>query len=232
MDEAEFDRFAEEYRALHAANIAITGEGPDYFAEYKIRDVAAEWREQSAGLDAPRILDFGAGVGTSVPFVRKHLPRARLTCIDVSSKSLEVGRSRFPGEAEFKHFDGARVPFPDASFDVVFAACVFHHIDHDEHVNLFREFHRVLASGGMVMVYEHNPYNPLTRHAVNTCPFDENARLIQAPAMRRRLAGAGFRATATKYRVFFPRALRALRATEPWLTWLPLGAQYYALAIR
>ena len=39
MNRAEFDRFADEYEALHAQNIAVTGETPDYFAEYKIRDV-------------------------------------------------------------------------------------------------------------------------------------------------------------------------------------------------
>ena len=40
MKEAEFDEYAERYEALHAASIAITGEGPEYFAEYKIRDIA------------------------------------------------------------------------------------------------------------------------------------------------------------------------------------------------
>ena len=42
MDEAEFDKFADEYRALHAANIRLSGEDPEYFAEYKIIDIAAE----------------------------------------------------------------------------------------------------------------------------------------------------------------------------------------------
>lgn len=52
----------------------------------------------------------------------------------------------------------------------MFAACVFHHIDQREHAALLRELLRVLASGGIALVYEHNPYNPITRHAVNTCP--------------------------------------------------------------
>jgi len=42
MDEAEFDKFAAEYRDLHAANIRLSGEDPEYFAEYKIKDIAAE----------------------------------------------------------------------------------------------------------------------------------------------------------------------------------------------
>jgi hypothetical protein len=40
MNKAEFDQFAEEYRTLHASNIKITGETPDFFADYKVADTA------------------------------------------------------------------------------------------------------------------------------------------------------------------------------------------------
>src|SRR4051812_41527839 len=40
MEEAEFDRFADEYETQHRKNIAVTGESPDFFAEYKIRQLA------------------------------------------------------------------------------------------------------------------------------------------------------------------------------------------------
>jgi hypothetical protein len=82
----------------------------------------------------------------------------------------------------------------------------------------------------MLCLFEHNPLNPLTRHAVNTCPFDENAVLIGAPTMRRRVHEAGFGNARVKYRIFFPHFLRTLRPLEPKLTWLPLGAQYYVVA--
>jgi ubiquinone/menaquinone biosynthesis C-methylase UbiE len=233
MDRAEFDKFADEYWSLHAANIAISGETPDYFADYKIKDLSEEYMRRGAKANSgPTVLDFGAGIGTSVPFVRKYLPSARLTCVDVSSRSIEIGRCRFHGEAEFVQFDGTKVPFPDATFDIVFAACVFHHIDHDEHVALLLELHRVMRPGGMLLVFEHNPYNPLTVKTVRDCPFDENARLIPASDMCRRISAAGFRGTRIRYRIFFPRALRALRLLEKKMTWLPLGAQYYALAVK
>jgi ubiquinone/menaquinone biosynthesis C-methylase UbiE len=230
MEKAEFDRFAEEYASIHAANIAITGESPDYFAEYKIRDLADEFTARTNAIVAPTVLDFGAGVGNSVPLVRKYLPSARLTCLDVSAKSLEVGSSRFPGCAEFIQFDGTRIPVPDASFHIVFAACVFHHIDGGEHVGLLSEFRRVLAPGGMAFVFEHNPANPLTTHAVNKCPFDENAKLIPARTMRKSFESAGFNSPQIRFRIFFPRLLSALRPLEMSMTWLPLGAQYYAFA--
>ncbi len=229
IDETEFDKFADEYRSIHAANIAVSGEAPEFFAEYKIKDLATELHTARPGGGTVRMLDFGAGVGTSVPFVRKHMPEARLTCLDVSAKSLAVGRERFADHAKFVHFDGGHLPMGDGTFDVVFAACVFHHIAHDEHVNILREFARVLAPGGLACVFEHNPYNPLTLHAVNTCPFDENAHLIRAAVLKQRFAAAGFQGH-VRYRIFFPAGLQFLRVLERHMTWLPLGAQYFVIA--
>jgi ubiquinone/menaquinone biosynthesis C-methylase UbiE len=228
MDEAEFDKFADEYRSMHAANIRLSGEDPEYFAEYKVVDIAGELAR--ANVVARRALDFGAGVGYSVPFFARHLPAARVTCLDVSRKSLEVGAARHGAAAEFVHFDGRSITYPDGSFDVALASCVFHHIPHDEHVSLLAEIRRVLAPDGRLFVFEHNPLNPLTRHAVNTCEFDEHAKLIPAPTMRRRAREAGFGAADVRYRIFFPHALRGLRPLEAKLTWLPAGAQYYVAA--
>jgi ubiquinone/menaquinone biosynthesis C-methylase UbiE len=233
MDQAEFDIFADQYTSLHAANIALSGETPDYFSDYKIKDMATEYlRRSNQGRAPPAVLDFGAGVGNSVPFVRKYLPDAQITCLDVSTKSLETGQRRFPGQATFLAFDGTRIPLPDASITIAFAACVFHHISPNEHVALLKELHRVLAPSGMAFIFEHNPYNPLTVHAVNTCPFDKNARLISAPIMRHRFRVAGFSGAQIRYRIFFPHFLRGLRPLEKWLTWLPLGAQYYVFAAK
>ncbi len=227
MHEAEFDKFADEYRALHTANIRMSGESPEFFAEYKVRDVIETLNADAAPRPAqPAILDFGGGIGTSVPYFRKYCPEARLTCLDVSRRSLAVASERFPDLADFAWFDGKTIPFSDECFDVAFAACVFHHIDHGLHRRLLGEIRRVLAPGGMVFVFEHNPLNPLTRHAVNTCAFDADARLISGPAMRRRLAEAGFAGARLRYRLFFPRQMDRLRPLEKYLTWMPLGAQY------
>jgi len=222
MEEAEFDKFAAEYRAMHAANITLSGEQPEYFTEYKIIDIASEATRAGVPTDSACVLDFGAGVGYSVP-------TAHVTCLDVSRKSLEMGALLHPA-AEFKHFDGAAIPYAADSFEIALASCVFHHIPHSEHVRLLGEICRVLTPGGLLFVFEHNPLNPLTRHAVNTCPFDENAHLIGASTMRRRVLGGGFADAQVRYRVFFPHALQWLRPLEPRLTWLPLGAQYYVVA--
>jgi ubiquinone/menaquinone biosynthesis C-methylase UbiE len=234
MNKAEFDKFADEYHAMHAASISVSGESPEYFAEYKIKDMARECRRARLCADAKvtRILDFGAGNGGSIPHVRRFFPQSELTCLDVSGRSLELAESRFAALARYVLFDGVQIPFDDQSFDLAYAACVFHHIDHEEHIALLRELRRVICPDGALFIFEHNPYNPVTVRVVNNCRFDENARLIRASEMQRRLIAAGFVTTSVKYRIFFPHALRALRPIERAIAWLPLGGQYYVFARR
>ena len=226
MNKAEFDQFAEEYRTLHANNIKITGETPDFFADYKVAD-AAEYAKKEITKDNPSILDFGSGVGNSIPYFFKYFPSAKLSCTDVSEKSLNIAQARYPDGAEYKLFDGIALPYKSESFDIVFTACVFHHIPLSAHDALFKEILRVLKKNGFFIIFEHNPFNPLTVRAVNTCEFDKNATLIRCNQLRNQLREAGFNQVAHKYRIFFPGFLKALRFFEPMIGWLPLGAQYY-----
>jgi ubiquinone/menaquinone biosynthesis C-methylase UbiE len=229
MDESEFDRFADEYRELHARGLLMSGEGPEFFWRYKVVDVAG--LAQFAGIRPSRILDFGAGVGNAVPYFRDCFPGASLTCLDVSRKSLAIGQHRFDGDAEFVWFDGGAVPFENGTFDIAFAACVLHHIAPTEQVRLLGELGRVVRPGGMVAVFEHNPLNPLTRKVVRECPFDVGVTLIGPHELQRRFIAAGLPSPKIRYRLFFPHLLAALRPLEALLGWLPLGAQYCAVAL-
>jgi SAM-dependent methyltransferase len=225
MNRAEFDRFADEYEALHAQNIAVTGETPDYFAEYKIRDVYNQVLKNQTKENL-RILDFGCGVGNLVPFWRHYFPSCYLVCADVSPRSLEIASRRFRDAAHYVLFEGGSLPLKSEIFDIAFSACVFHHIQRAEHLALLREIRRVLAQDSTLYLYEHNPLNPLTLRAVSSCPFDEDAVLIPPWRMRREFQNAGFCRVSLGFRVFFPRALKHLRFMEPRLGFLPLGAQY------
>ena len=229
MDVAEFDRFADEYHAMHVKNVAITGEQPEYFAQYKVAVLRRVVDE--AGLRPGRIVDFGAGIGNSVPYIRALFPDAALTCTDVSQRSLDLSKARNPGAAE-QLLVAEQIPAEAATYDLAFSACVFHHIPHEEHGRWLGELLRVVRPGGMLSIFEHNPLNPLTVRAVNTCPFDENARLIRAGAFARAFAQAGWEAPRVRYHLFFPRALAGLRGLEGSLERVPLGAQYSVTAVR
>ena len=230
MDTAEFDHFADEYHTLHQANVAITGEAPEYFAEYKVKVLHAIATDR--GVQARQILDFGSGIGNSIPEFSRSFPMAELTCADVSQRSLDLAALRFPGLAGSLRIEGDRLPIGDQAFDLAFSACVFHHIPHEEHLHWLRELHRVTRPGGLLSVFEHNPLNPLTLHAVNTCPLDANARLIRAGQLARRYWAAGWVRPQVRFHLFFPRVLAILRPMERWLSHVPIGAQYSVTAMR
>lgn len=229
MDVAEFDRFADEYLALHAKNLEITGESPDYFARYKIDEIRRVWTARALA-DPRTILDFGAGIGGSLAHFRRAFPNAEIIATDVSRRSLEIAEHRHPGVARFQLYPGSGPPAAEGEIDLAFSACVFHHIDAREHVGLLENLKRTLRPGGALVVFEHNPLNPVTRHIVATCPFDENAVLIPAGVLRRRLRDAGFDRIEVGYIGFFPASLAGLRGLEPLMNRLPIGAQYYTLA--
>lgn len=223
---AEFDAVADDYARQHAESIRISGEEPEFFAEHKARKVAEAYHAATARPPAD-ILDFGGGIGNSIGPLQKEFPQAKLTCLDVSRASLDICEKRFGESVATLAFDGKTIPLPDASVEMAFVACVFHHVDHAEHVALLAEIRRVLRPGGRLFLFEHNPWNPLTRYAVANCPFDENAVLIGPVTMRRRFAAAGFEDVRVSYGPFFPAFLAKLRPLERLLQWMPIGAQYW-----
>jgi ubiquinone/menaquinone biosynthesis C-methylase UbiE len=228
MDVEEFDKFADQYEKMHSENVVASGESPAYFAEYKIRDIVTKLGNCASQVQT--ILDFGSGVGNSVPYFRKYFPKSALTCADVSQRSLDVSRTQRPGQECYAQIVGNELPFADNTFDLAFSACVFHHISHKEHKHWLTELHRVTVWGGSLFIFEHNPFNPLTVSAVCTCPFDKNAHLITGATFARRVANAKWSSVELKYRIFFPRILSAFRVFEPYLYRVPLGAQYYVFA--
>jgi SAM-dependent methyltransferase len=229
MGAAEFDRFAQDYLETHRRNIRISGENPDYFARYKIDEVKRRWL--GAGLAEPReILDFGAGIGNSLPHLAQSFAGAHITALDISRHSLDIAESRFPRAADFVCYEGGDIPLPDHSVQLIFSSCVFHHIDATAHVDIFRRLRRILAPGGRLIIFEHNPLNPVTRYIVSTCEFDENAVLIPARIFVSRQKAAGFSQIRLAFTGFFPAFLKAMRPLERFLAALPLGAQYYTEA--
>ena len=228
MNEEEFDKFAEEYNQTLSESIDASGESPEFFSEYKVNDV--ERHAKHVEIAPLKILDFGCGVGGSIRYFRQSFPNAKITGSDISRKSLDIAERTYQ-DVDFVQFDGIKFDrFDLDGFDLIFSACVFHHIPEEEHERLFAELRRIANPGALLAIFEHNPWNPLTVRVVNSCPFDKNAKLIAASALRQRINNAGWSEVVHEYRLFFPRCLSLLRPLERYLTWLPLGAQYVVYA--
>lgn len=222
-----FDRFASDYDATVQAAIGASGESVAYFAELKARLARAE-----APAECRRVLDFGCGIGNTSRALARAMAGTRVVGTDPSADSIAVARARAIANTEFTRSETSRLPFDDASFDMVTAACVFHHIDEGERARWASEIARVLRPGGRLVLFEHNPLNPLTRRVVARVPFDAGVVLLGKGTALELVRRSGLRVRRARYYFFFPRMLAALRPLERLLGWLPLGGQYYLVGER
>jgi SAM-dependent methyltransferase len=217
----EFERYGETYEQAVDSAIAFAGQEHDFYIEAKARRL----RELAGRLLGPgpvRALDVGCGIG----LVDRHLSSAfELHGVDVSPAMVERARAANP-QVEYAVSEERRLPHADGRFDLAFAVCVLHHVDVADRLPLLREMRRVVRPGGLVAVFEHNPWNPLTRRVVRACAFDESVELIPRRELASLLRRAGLEALKGEYLLFFPWRARLLQATERALIRVPLGAQY------
>lgn len=218
----KFDAYASDYATIHAKNIAASGESPVYFAEYKRHCL-----ERLVGPEYQRpVLDFGCGVGQVTEQIAKRFTEVH--GYDPSPASLEAARARLPEV----RFHAAPEAIPEQHFGLAILSGVLHHVAPAEREELLRGILAKLEPGGRVVVFEHNPLNPLTRKVVRECPFDDDALLLGPYEAKRLLRASGFARVERRFIVFLPRPLAALRFLEPYLWPVPLGAQMMLVGHR
>jgi len=225
-EKVDFDDFAKDYREIHTKTMQISGADSDYFAEHKMISLSGVFPKNEFNF-----LDLGCGDGITAKYLYKHQNQAIYNGIDISELSINEAKQRGYKRANFAVFDGNKIPFEDNTFDFIFSACVFHHINFKLHPTLFAEVFRVLKKGGKFILWEHNPYNPITRHIVNTCPFDKDAVLLNKSYAKTTFKNAGFSSITTNFVLFFPRnkVFKFFLFLEKYLSWLPLGGQYFMI---
>ncbi len=121
------------------------------------------------------------------------------------------------------------MPFDDDDFDVSFAVCVFHHILPEHRETVVSEMQRVTKPGGLVLIFEHNPFNCFTQIAVKRCSLDADAILLRAAESRSLLEGAGLDVAEQRYILLTPWEWSLMERAEKALWGFPFGAQYYAM---
>jgi SAM-dependent methyltransferase len=219
-----FDSYHSNYRDVVQSSIDFSGLSHSFFMRAKA-DLLRELITQRLGPEKPAMLDVGCGVGSLHPLLRGIV--GRLSGIDVSFECIAQARAD-NRDGDYRAFDGSSFPFDDASFDLVTAVCVLHHVDPAARAHLVNEMRRVARPGGLVCIIEHNPFNPLTRLAVARCEFDRDAVLLGAGTVRRLLAASGLRETGARHFLLLPWETKPARRIESTLSNMPLGAQYAA----
>ena len=220
-----FDPYAETYDAACAEALSVTGEDRSYFAENRVRWLAASLARCG---ESPRsALDFGCGPGSTAPILLRELHLEQCAGIDTSVRLIELAQKTYGSPAiQFRLVGDFQ---PAALIDLAYCNGVFHHIPLKERPASLALIHDALRPGGIFAFWENNPWNPGTRYVMSNCSFDSDAVTLAPPEARRLLRSAGFEIVRTDVLFIFPRFLKPLRALENTLSRLPLGAQYQVL---
>lgn len=102
---------------------------------------------QIKSMDNPEVLECGCGPGDILELLAPL--RCQLTGLDLNQRYLDLAADKVPG-ATLVDGNVEKLPFPDASFDVVYAVGVFQYLS-DERAAA-REICRVTKDGGMVLI--------------------------------------------------------------------------------
>lgn len=217
---SQFNSLADSYSEVTSKQHAFFDSNTRYLQEYKVA-IAKEL--------VPRpntVLDYGCGVGLLQEFLGSYYSNATIYAADISEDSLAYIHRHYP-DTKVLDCDAAL----NQSYDLIVVSCVLHHVPLNDREDLLKRLVKALNEGGSLLVFEHNPLNPVTQYLVNTCPIDEDAILLRRSECRRLINLSGdAEVWKSGYTLFFPGMLKALRPMERKIRWLPAGGQYFLLA--
>ena len=154
---------------------------------------------RAAQVDATmRVLDVGSGVGGTSRCLAREFG-CRVTGIDLTDEfcraaAMLTERTGLAGLVDYRQGDATDMPFPDASFDLVWTEHVAMNIP--DKPKLYREMHRVLKPGGTLAIYDilAGPAGPV--HFPVPWARSPDASFLATPEeMRSHLEAAGFAIT-------------------------------------
>jgi len=223
---SEFDVFACSYDdELKDSLGKFGGKNINVFAEYKIKLVKSKLSKTPSD-----ILEFGCGTGRNNLYMKKWFPDSRIYGCDISEKSLETARKINPDVKYDKITntnDLCRI-YKEA-FECIFISNVFHHIPFNEHKIWLDALYNLLSNGGIIFVFEHNPYNPITKYIFKTSKIDRGATMLSPSYCVSLLKSANFTQVKREYTLFFLWRNGFFEAIERVLYFMPLGSQYYIM---
>lgn len=104
------------------------------------------------------VLDVGCGTGNLVIEAKRHVGRTGVvTGIDASPEMIARARRKAGKaglEATFEQAIVEKLPFPDATFDVVFSTTMLHHLPDKPRRQCLAEIRRVLRPSGRLLAVD------------------------------------------------------------------------------
>jgi MPBQ/MSBQ methyltransferase len=137
-----------------------------------------EQSDRAADAGLVKILDVGCGIGGTTRHLAKRWPKtAHVTGITISKAQVEratsLARAQRVENAVFVECDALALPFPEASFDILWAVESEPHMPDKDH--FIHEMVRVLKPGGTLMIAAWNVrdtrHTPLSKHETDHLQF-------------------------------------------------------------
>lgn len=97
------------------------------------------------------VLDVGCGTGTLTVMITQIQPDAGVNGLDMDPQILDIARRKAEQTGEtivLQQGTATCLPYPDESFDHVFASLMLHHLTRQDKQQALREAFRVLKPGG------------------------------------------------------------------------------------
>jgi SAM-dependent methyltransferase len=151
---------AEFERTLHLHLMGLLGPHDDDMGQ----SLACWAKQKFPTLKPRRILDMGCTIGNStLPWLDEY-PDAEMVAIDVSAPVLRYGHARSESmgkPVQFVQMDAEHTSFPDSSFDFVVSHILMHETSNRALRNIFRESHRLLRPGGVMLHLDGPQYHDM-----------------------------------------------------------------------
>ncbi|HEY1663675.1 MAG TPA: class I SAM-dependent methyltransferase [Verrucomicrobiae bacterium] len=144
-----FDKDVERFSNLE------TGQSATIDAPLSLDLIASAAVRTTAHAEA--MLDVGCGAGNYTLKLLKFLPRLEVTLVDLSRPMLDRAIARVSqsttGKVVALQGDIRDLPIAAASFDIIVAAAVFHHLrEEDEWRMVFKKMYAALRPGGSLWI--------------------------------------------------------------------------------
>lgn len=116
---------------------------------------------QVGSLAPHRILEIGCSTGFKAAALKRRFPHAEVHGIDVDDAAIALGEVLWP-ELDLDLAPAERLPYPDASFDLVICLTTIEHVA--DVGRCIAELARVLAPGGLALLEAPNYLWPVEPH--------------------------------------------------------------------
>lgn len=184
-------------------------------------------------------LSIGCGTGEAEAHYASYFNK--VIGIDYSKAMIAKAKKLNLKNTKFKVMNATKLDFKDNYFEVIVIFNVLHHVQsYHGIIKILKESERVLKNNGILLIYEMNPFNPVTRHVIKTLDIDKEVNLngfkrnkfpttLSPKQLKTITDKTNLKKITDYFLIFFPKMLGFLNPLETFFEKIPLGGLYVSI---